>query len=151
MPYVAPNYDYSPLIGRRITLDPSGEDMNLDRCLPRRATITRQIALRDWGPDWLVVEFDEPFDCERGRAEYGLIRARWFGHPIGSDFCPVFIMFDHGHALSKQANWSSADFTPFSWAEARLEQSSNQLPDPTSPAVTPPAGAGGAPSVAADH
>jgi len=28
---------------------------------------------------------------------------------------------------------------------------SNQLPDPTSPSVTPPAGAGGAPSVAADH
>jgi|CZKI01.1.fsa_nt_gi ketosteroid isomerase-like protein len=27
----------------------------------------------------------------------------------------------------------------------------NQLPDPTSPPVTPPAGAGGAPSVAADH
>jgi len=27
----------------------------------------------------------------------------------------------------------------------------NQLPDPTSPTVTPPAGARGAPSVAADH
>jgi hypothetical protein len=27
----------------------------------------------------------------------------------------------------------------------------NQLPDPTSPSVTPPAGAGGTPSVAADH
>ena len=27
----------------------------------------------------------------------------------------------------------------------------NQLPDPTSPSVTPPAGAGGAPSVTADH
>jgi hypothetical protein len=27
----------------------------------------------------------------------------------------------------------------------------NQLPDPTSPPVTPPAGAGVAPSVAADH
>jgi hypothetical protein len=27
----------------------------------------------------------------------------------------------------------------------------NQLPDPTSSSVTPPAGAGGAPSVAADH
>jgi hypothetical protein len=27
----------------------------------------------------------------------------------------------------------------------------NQLPDPTTPSVTPPAGAGGAPSVGADH
>jgi translation elongation factor EF-Tu-like GTPase len=32
-----------------------------------------------------------------------------------------------------------------------LRDSANQLPDPTSPSVTPPAGAGGAPSVAADH
>ena len=31
------------------------------------------------------------------------------------------------------------------------EDEPNQLPDPTSPSVTPPAGAGGAPSVAADH
>jgi len=31
------------------------------------------------------------------------------------------------------------------------EMMPNQLPDPTSPSVTPPAGAGGAPSVAADH
>ena len=34
---------------------------------------------------------------------------------------------------------------------ALLEIAPNQLPDPTSPSVTPPAGAGGAPSVAADH
>ena len=37
---------------------------------------------------------------------------------------------------------------------ARMRQeleTANQLPDPTSPPVTPPAGAGGAPSVAADH
>jgi hypothetical protein len=27
----------------------------------------------------------------------------------------------------------------------------NHVPDPASPSVTPPAGAGGAPSVAADH
>ena len=32
-----------------------------------------------------------------------------------------------------------------------VERMPNQLPDPTSPSVTPPAGAGGAPSVAADH
>jgi FtsH-binding integral membrane protein len=33
----------------------------------------------------------------------------------------------------------------------RLKKKPNQLPDPTSPSVTPPAGAGGAPSGAADH
>jgi hypothetical protein len=34
---------------------------------------------------------------------------------------------------------------------ASLEAKPSQLPDPTSPSVTPPAKAGGAPSVAADH
>ena len=33
----------------------------------------------------------------------------------------------------------------------RIKQVPNQLPDPTSPSVTPAAGAAGAPSVAADH
>jgi hypothetical protein len=35
--------------------------------------------------------------------------------------------------------------------EFLTKQTANQLPDPTSPSVTPPAGAGVAPSVAADH
>ena len=34
---------------------------------------------------------------------------------------------------------------------AAFSDRANQLPDPSSPFVTPPAGAGGAPSVAADH
>ena len=34
---------------------------------------------------------------------------------------------------------------------APSQNASNQLPDPTSPSVTSPAGAGGAPSLAADH
>jgi hypothetical protein len=33
----------------------------------------------------------------------------------------------------------------------QFKREPNQLLDPTSPSVTPPAGAGGAPSVAADH
>ena len=37
-------------------------------------------------------------------------------------------------------------------ARLRAEiEAPNHVPDPTSPSVTPPAGAGGAPSVAADH
>jgi len=36
-------------------------------------------------------------------------------------------------------------------ARIRSKKGSNQLPDPTSPSVTPPAKAGVAPSVAADH
>jgi hypothetical protein len=33
----------------------------------------------------------------------------------------------------------------------RKSEEPNNLPDPTSPYVTPPAGAGGAPSVVTDH
>jgi len=43
---------------------------------------------------------------------------------------------------------------PITWVngEPKIDKDQpNQLPDPTSPFVTPPAGAGGAPSVAADH
>jgi hypothetical protein len=32
-----------------------------------------------------------------------------------------------------------------------IDNAANHVPDPTSPSVTPPAGAGGAPSVATDH
>ena len=41
--------------------------------------------------------------------------------------------------------------TDFALRTAKPDTWSNQLPDPTSPSVTTPAGAGGAPSVAADH
>ena len=126
VPDEAAPYDYAPLIGRRIILGPSGEDSSLDSCLPRRATITREVAIRDWGGDWLVVELDEPFDYKRIRVEYCLIRARWPGHPVGSEFCPVFLVVDPDRALFKQSSWSSADFASFSWAEVQLEQSANQ-------------------------
>ena len=67
-----------------------------------------------------------------------------------------------------RGNWDSAAFTNKDRYIASLEKDfrdriidassrigakfvPNQLPDPTSSSVTPPAGAGGAPSVAADH
>jgi hypothetical protein len=37
------------------------------------------------------------------------------------------------------------------WNISNVMNMPNQLPDPTSPSVTPPAGAGAAPSGAADH
>ncbi len=37
------------------------------------------------------------------------------------------------------------------WRHQVSNHQPNQLPDPTSPSVTPPAGAGGGPSVGADH
>jgi hypothetical protein len=39
----------------------------------------------------------------------------------------------------------------FEWCAPATEKPPNHVPDPTPPSVTPPADAGGAPSVAADH
>jgi len=50
--------------------------------------------------------------------------------------------------------WQSFDRTRYRGVKVVMmskEMTPDQLPDPTSPSVTPPAGAGGAPSVAADH
>jgi len=64
------------------------------------------------------------------------------------------------HCRQIVADWPRTRVTEYMGKEglAELEvvyrklcSAPNQLPDPTSPSVTPPAGAGGAPSVAADH
>jgi hypothetical protein len=57
---------------------------------------------------------------------------------------------------SADGRWGSCEFDSIETASLRglfegQFKVPNQLPDPTSPSVTPPAGAGGAPSVAADH
>jgi hypothetical protein len=44
-----------------------------------------------------------------------------------------------------------ATFLLLDWIARRLREMPNRLPDPTSPSVTLPAGAGGVPTVAADH
>ena len=66
-PNSEPTYDYSRFIGKRITLDKSGENESFDRHLPRSATVVRQIGLEDWGRDWLVLRFDEPPRSENAR------------------------------------------------------------------------------------
>jgi hypothetical protein len=64
------------------------------------------------------------------------------------------------HCRQIVADWPRTKVTEYMGKEglAELEvvyrefcRMPNQLPDPTSPSVTPPADAGGAPSVAADH
>jgi hypothetical protein len=58
----------------------------------------------------------------------------------------VFLAFDAGETLLPPDNEVTTKEQLL-----RLLNTPNQLPDPTSPSVTPPACAGGAPSVAADH
>jgi hypothetical protein len=122
VPSDAPAYDYSALLGRTGELRPSGENSRFDKFLPRHGRFIRQVALADWGSDWLVFELAEPFSYEETSVSYCIIRARWTGCPIGSEFCPVFVLTDNRHALSMQHHWSSKDFQFTAWAEVSVSE-----------------------------
>jgi hypothetical protein len=113
-----PTYDYAHLVKGRLVLKGSGENTHFDSHLPREGTVTRQIALKDWGADWLVLKFDEPFPYQFISVAHCLIRARWAGCPIGSDFCPVFVLTDPHNVLRTKRSWTSKDFNFDSWGEA---------------------------------
>jgi hypothetical protein len=116
----APMYDYTKIFGRPAELLPAGEHIRLDALLPRRGTLTKQLALDDWGTDWLVLHFDEPLEYDNASHSYVLIRARWIGVPIGEEFCPVFVLFDRDGVLAAQDRWESADFQFESWGQVRV-------------------------------
>jgi hypothetical protein len=118
--YEGPTFDYSNILGHSAELQPAGEHMRLDPLLPRRGILSSQIALEDWGPDWLVFHFDEPLEYDRAVHPYVLVRARWVNVPIGSVFCPVFILFDRGGSLVARDSWSSTDFQFESWGKLEL-------------------------------
>jgi hypothetical protein len=113
-------YDYAHVIGRAATVEPCGENISLDPFLPRRGTLVRQLALADWGSDWLVFTLDEPFEYRGSMIRTFLIRARWVGHPIGSDFCPVFLLLDRQNSLCAKEQWVSQDFQFESWAKVEV-------------------------------
>jgi hypothetical protein len=136
VPSSAPTYDYTSLMGNRAILKRSGENIQFDALMPRSGTITRQISLEDWGNDWLVLEFDEPFEYEGSRTSYCLVRARLLSHPIGSEFRPVFVLADPHHRLTQKEQWSSSDFDFVSRGEVDVERAndanaSNQALQPT--------------------
>ena len=121
MPPSAFNYDYTSLLGRRVTLLRGGESEGFDRYFPRKARVRRQLALDDWGSDWLVLDLEEPFDFETIRVEYCLVRARWYGNPIGSEPCAVFVLFDPKGVLDSKSQWSSADFYFVAWGMIQVD------------------------------
>lgn len=120
VPSDAPSFDYRDLLGRSAELQPVGENIVLDDWLPRQSTLTRQIALEDWGIDWLVLQFDEPIEYMNRRYDYSIIRARWFGVPVGSDFCPVFLLLDKDRVLDERDIYSSSQFQFVSWGKVVL-------------------------------
>jgi|ERR1017187_1952519 hypothetical protein len=76
---------------------------------------------------------------------------------LAAGFCAtVFVAVDrHSHSVSDTLYgiypFFVATFLLLDWIARRLREMPNRLPDPTSPSVTLPAGAGGVPTVAADH
>lgn len=120
VPSDAPSFDYSDLLGQTAELQPARENRVLDALLPRQGTLTRQIALDDWGTDWLVLEINEPILYDNYSHEYLIIRARWAGVPIGSDFCPVFVLLDQDKILDQRTSYASSQFQFESWGKVVL-------------------------------
>ena len=98
-----------------------GENMCLDAQLPRKGIFQRQIKLSDWGEDWLVLEFDIPLEYKNKTYDYSIIRSRWVGTPIGSEFCPVFVLLDPEQSLINMTEWSSKNFDFASWGQVSVE------------------------------
>lgn len=117
----APSYDYADLLSKRVVLRGSGENVTFDALLPRAGVLVRQIALEDWGRDWLVLQFDNHFGYDGSRVDYCLVRARWLGVPIGSEFCPVFVLTDKERALNASEHWHSSEFQFVDWGSVELE------------------------------
>lgn len=117
VPFKTPSYDYTLLIGCRGQLKPVGENTTIDAELPRSGYFTLQIALSDWGTDWLVFTFEQAASF----GTYCLIRARWNGCPIGSAHCPVFMLTDLSGALERSPAWTSGDFQFVSWADVEVD------------------------------
>jgi hypothetical protein len=109
------------LVGRRARLIPAGENTSLDQQLPQTGTFSKQVALRDWGHDWLILRFDYPFTYDGYEVRLCLVRARWHGCPIGSEFCPVFVLFDNTDRLGATTEYQSSDFHFVSWGEIEVD------------------------------
>jgi hypothetical protein len=84
--------------------------------------VLRQIALEDWGRDWLVVGFNEAGEYKGTSIGKCLIRARWSGCPIGSEFATVFVLTDSRNAFGSRRAWRSSDFDFVSWAQVRTSE-----------------------------
>ena len=130
---VTKSYDYADLIRSEFVVSDS-DSSSFAAFLPRAGTAVRQIALEDWGDDWLVIQLHEPFEYQLGSLDTGfravqierfLVRSRWAGHPIGSQPTSVFLLLDTSQLLDTNKTFRSADFLHVTWASiSRLENSS---------------------------
>ena len=132
------SHDYSHLIGTDLTVGCSDQNESFAPYLPRTGTVVRQIALEDWGNDWLVLQLREPFDYQLGSLDTGfrgivitdfIVRSRLVGYPIGGDRTAVFLLIDPDHVLTKKQEFTSRDFIHICWGmipPGRLTKRSSQ-------------------------
>ncbi len=119
------SHDYSHLVGTDLTVGYADQNESFARHLPRSGTVACQVALEDWGRDWLVLRLHEPFEYQLGSLDTGfraatithfLVRSRWPGHAIGAQQTSVFLLLDPDHALDAKEQLRSTDFVHICWA-----------------------------------
>jgi hypothetical protein len=118
------SHDYLHLIGTDLIVGYTDQNESSSAYLPRSGTVVRQIALEDWGDDWLVLQLHEPFDYQLGSLETGfrifrithlIVRSRWVGHAIGVQKTSVFLLLDTDHVLDTKEQFRSTDFLHVAW------------------------------------
>jgi len=62
---VVESYDYTQLIGCDFTVT-DADNSTFAVYLPRTGTAVRQIAVQDWGKDWLVLQLHDAFEYQLG-------------------------------------------------------------------------------------
>ena len=117
-------YDYAHLIGSELCVGYSDQNESFAAFMPLCGTVQRQVAIQDWGTDWLVLLLDEPFTYQTFSEHEGyrghhvshlLVRSRWAGHPIGGDQTSVFVSLDLHHVLDQQRAYLASDFLLVCW------------------------------------
>src|SRR6185312_6385051 len=92
-------FDYSELRGRRVIIGP-GENTDLAARLPTSARVLGQVALVDWGADWLHLRLDDPITYASRSHSECLVRSRELNRPIDSAGVSVFLLFEREAKLS---------------------------------------------------
>jgi hypothetical protein len=117
-------HDYADLIGSRLRVEYADQSESFAAFMPFCGTVRRQVAIHDWGSDWLVLQLDDPFVYQtfsqpqgyRGhRVSHILVRSRWAGCPVGGTQTSVFVLLDLHHVLDEHRVYVAADFFLACW------------------------------------
>ena len=114
-------YDYTHVLGRLAKLLPGGESTSFDALLPVHGTLSRQVALEDWGSDWLVLSLEQSLCVGGNEYHHVLVRSRWAGVPIGVMPCSVFVLLDPRGAALKGVLLRSSDFEQAPWSQIEVQ------------------------------